>query len=174
LGNHDIVTNNGSPELDEPAFGMQRRNYVVRASGVRFVFANSNGIRKKWLRPGDQGGGRRQLDGCLVSPSCYSPGEHGSTPGFADWMPSLFDRRGVDLVLNGHDHLYAVSRKLDGIRYVVTGGGGASLYDCREHSLFVKCKERYHFLHVTDERLVVRAVPPKGAPFHKFTTKGNP
>jgi hypothetical protein len=50
LGNHDIVTNNGSPELDEPAFGMHRRNYVVRASGVRFVFANSNGIRKKWLR----------------------------------------------------------------------------------------------------------------------------
>ena len=58
----------------------------------------------------------------------------------------------------------------------MTGGGGASLYDCHEHSLFVKCKERNHFLYVkvTDDRLVVRAVPPKGAPFHEFSTKGNP
>jgi hypothetical protein len=104
----------------------------------------------------------------------YSPGDHGSTPGFAEWMPSLFARRGVDIVVNGHDHLYAVSKKLDGIRYVVTGGGGASLYDCHEHPLFITCKERHHFLYVrvTVDRLVVQAVPDRGAVLHTFATRG--
>jgi hypothetical protein len=176
MGNHDIVTDNGSPELDEPAFGMRRRNYVVRASGVRFVIANSNRIKKKWLRRVTEAEDGDSWTVVSFHRPVYSPGDHGSTPGFADWMPALFDRRGVDLVVNGHDHLYAASRKLDGIRYVVTGGGGASLYDCHEHSLFAKCTERYHFLYVkvTHDRLVVRAVAPKGAPFHEFRTKGNP
>jgi predicted small lipoprotein YifL len=26
LGNHDVITDNGQPELDEPAFGMKARN----------------------------------------------------------------------------------------------------------------------------------------------------
>lgn len=50
LGNHDVVADNGQPELDEPAFGMRGRNYVARISGVRFVIANSNDIRRGWLR----------------------------------------------------------------------------------------------------------------------------
>jgi hypothetical protein len=39
----------------------------------------------------------------------------------------LFERHGVRLVLNGHDHNY---QRFDtaGITYVITGGGGASLY----------------------------------------------
>src|SRR3990170_4854167 len=42
LGNHDIVTNNGRPEIEEPAFGMKKRNYVVREGGVRIVLVDSN------------------------------------------------------------------------------------------------------------------------------------
>ena len=42
-------------------------------------------------------------------------------------MP-LFEHYGVDLVLNGHDHIYERSEK-DGVYYVVTGGGGAPLYE---------------------------------------------
>jgi hypothetical protein len=40
----------------------------------------------------------------------------------------LFEMYGVDLVLNGHDHLYERSQK-NGVYYVVTGGGGAPLYN---------------------------------------------
>ena len=39
---------------------------------------------------------------------------------------------GVDLVLNGHDHVFSATKELKKIRYVVTGGGGASLYGCDE------------------------------------------
>jgi UDP-2,3-diacylglucosamine pyrophosphatase LpxH len=175
LGNHDVITDNGTPELNEPAFGMPRRNYVLRASGVRFVLANSNRIRRKWLRRATKTKDGDRWTVVSFHHPVYSPGDHGSTPGFADWMPALFERRGVDLVVNGHDHIYAVTRKLNGVRYVVTGGGGASLYDCHHLSVITKCVERHHFLYVkaTDKRLIVRAVAPKGAPFHEFTTTGN-
>jgi hypothetical protein len=43
------------------------------------------------------------------------------------FLAPLFEMYGVDLVLNGHDHLYERSYK-DGVYYVVTGGGGAPLY----------------------------------------------
>lgn len=174
LGNHDVVTDNGAPELEEPAFGIRNRNYVVRASGVRLVIANSNHIKRNWLRRATKPEEGDEWTVVAFHHPVYSPGDHGSTPGFAEWMPSLFARRGVDIVVNGHDHLYAVSKKLDGIRYVVTGGGGASLYDCHEHPLFITCKERHHFLYVrvTVDRLVVQAVPDRGAVLHTFATRG--
>jgi 3',5'-cyclic AMP phosphodiesterase CpdA len=40
----------------------------------------------------------------------------------------LFIQYGVDIVFNGHDHQYYRTVR-DGIQYVVTGGGGAPLYD---------------------------------------------
>lgn len=43
------------------------------------------------------------------------------------FLVPLFEMYGVDLVLNGHDHLYERSHK-DGVYYVVTGGAGAPLY----------------------------------------------
>jgi Calcineurin-like phosphoesterase len=176
LGNHDVVTDNGQPELDEPAFGMRGRNYVVRTSGVRFVIANSNDIRRKWLR--------RKLgaeDGDLwivvsFHHPVFSPGEHGSTPGFADWMPKLFARKDVDLVVNGHDHLYAVTKPVRGVRYAVTGGGGASLYDCTDSEpKAVVCKSRHHFLsvRVTAEAMAVRAVTPAGKVLDRFRVEAD-
>ncbi|MFW9956201.1 MAG: metallophosphoesterase family protein, partial [Candidatus Thorarchaeota archaeon] len=40
----------------------------------------------------------------------------------------LFQEEGVDIVFSGHDHQYYRTFR-DGIQYVVTGGGGAPLYD---------------------------------------------
>ncbi len=68
----------------------------------------------------------------------YTSGPHGTTlpDGTArEWpidearrfLVPLFEMYGVDLVLNGHDHMYERSTKA-GIPYVVTGGGGAPLY----------------------------------------------
>jgi hypothetical protein len=37
-----------------------------------------------------------------------------------------------------------------------------------------RCVERHHFLYVVarDERIIVKAVPSVGAPFHEFETNG--
>jgi len=174
LGNHDVATDNGRPELREPAFGMKARNYVVRKRGVRFVLWDSTTGDREWLRthlaeePGDRW--------TVVSfhYPVFTPGPHGNAPGYRPGLPRLFARKGVDLVVNGHDHLYALMPAKRKVRYVVTGGGGAGLYGCENPDIASVCLERYHFLYVVvrEGRMVVRAVPLTGDPIHRFTTRG--
>ena len=174
LGNHDYVTRRGGPELTTPAFGMRARNYVVRRKHVRFVVVDSNRLRMRWLRRRLWTARGDRWTIVVFHHPVYSPGLHGSTPGLRPRLPRLFRRTGIDLVLNGHDHIYSYSRPLDGIRYVVTGGGGASLYPCSSQPFSAMCRERHHFLYVVarSRRIRVRAVPINGRPFGTFSTTG--
>lgn len=175
LGNHDILTNSGRPELREDAFGFKGRNYVVRKNGVRFVLVDSNALDGEWLRQATKTEEGDRWTVVAFHHPVYSPGtEHGSTPGFRPGLPRLFRRRGVDLVLNGHDHIYSVTRSLRRIRYVVTGGGGAATYGCTKQWFSQVCRERHHFLAVTatGEELVVDAIPPRGPRIDRFRTQG--
>ena len=175
LGNHDWYTNQGRPELNEPAFGMKGRNYVIRRGGVRFVIADSNVLDRDRLRALLRPDPSDVWTVVLFHHPVFSPGTgHGSTPGFRPGLPRMFRRWGVDLVLNGHDHIYALSKPLRRIRYVVTGGGGAPLYGCSPAWFARRCVERHHFLYVVagENRLIVKAVPGAGAPFGRFETSG--
>ncbi|HVF53091.1 MAG TPA: metallophosphoesterase [Actinomycetota bacterium] len=172
LGNHDIITDGGQPELEEPAFGMRGHNYVVRSGGVRFVIADSNVLDREWLARATRARATDRWTVVAFHHPVFSPGDaHGSTPGFRPGLPRLFARRGVDLVVNGHDHLYAVSKLRRGVRYVVTGGGGAALYGCTEQDFSEVCVEAHHFLWVraTTASIRVWAIPATGPPFHKLT-----
>lgn len=175
LGNHDYVTRRGGDVMDEPAFGIPRRNYVYREGGVRFVIVDSNVLDRAWLREATRTRPGDRWTIVLFHHPVYSPSpEHPSEPGFRPSLPDLFRKRGVDLVLNGHAHIYFASVPIRRIRYVITGGGGASLYSCTDKWFVDRCMARNHFLYVkaTPERIVVRAVPPTGTPFHRFTTTG--
>ena len=175
LGNHDYVTRRGGDVLDEPAFGMPSRNYVYREGGVRFVIADSNELDREWLSQALRPRVEDRWTIVAFHHPVFSIGPHGPTPGFRPSLPRLFRRRGVDLVLNGHEHLYMATKRLRRIVYVVTGGGGASLYDCGATRWFVaKCTSQNHFLYIVagQDRIDVRAVPAVGAPFHRFTTSG--
>ena len=175
LGNHDFVTRRGGDILDEPAFGMPKRNYVYREGGVRFVMVDSNVLDREWLSSALRPRATDRWTVVAFHHPVYSIGPHGSTPGYRPSLPRLFEQRGVDLVLNGHDHLYMATKRLRRIVYVVTGGGGASLYGCGTSRWFVEtCVARNHFLYVVAEadRIRVRAVPSSGEPFHRFSTTG--
>jgi acid phosphatase len=175
LGNHDALTDNGDNEVEHPKFGMAGHDYVVRKGGVRFVMVDSNSLDKKWLRRALNPEDDDRWTIVAFHHPVYSPGTgHGSTPGFRPSLPRMFRDKDVDLVLNGHDHLYAVTKNLKGIRYVVTGGGGAGLYGCSEASFSDKCKEAHHFLYVTagPDRIDVIAVPARGKPIDRFSTTG--
>ena len=66
----------------------------------------------------------------------YSSGNHGPSVEQREALAPLLERYQVDVVFNGHDHIYERSfamranRRQDesGVIYVVTGGGGAPLY----------------------------------------------
>ena len=175
LGNHDVITNNGRPELNEPRFGMNGRNYVIQEGGVRFVMVDSNRIRKRWLRralrPEE---GDRWTIVVFHHPVYSSSSVHGSTDGFRFFMPPMFEKQGVDLVITAHTHVYAVTKPLHKIRYVTTGGGSGPLYDCTPHWYTERCIEKNHFLSIVAgaDEISVAAIDPAGAAIDRFSTPG--
>lgn len=175
LGNHDIQTRNGRPELNEPRFGMEGRNYVVRQGGVRFVLADSNALRKAWLRRALQPEeGDRWTIVVFHHPVYSSSTGHESEGDLRYALPKMFVNNGVDLVINGHTHVYAVTKPLKKIRYVTTGGGSASPHECARRWYTARCIERYHFLSVKagNRAIHVTAIPIDGGPIHTFRTEG--
>lgn len=61
----------------------------------------------------------------------YSSGPHGGTVAVQEHLVPLYEARSVAAVFQGHDHIYERSYK-DGVYYIVTGGGGAPRYDCKQ------------------------------------------
>jgi hypothetical protein len=94
-------------------------------------------------------------------------GGHGDEPALAQQLAAAWeDLEPPDLVMTAHNHAYARSHPLDkdgkpvttgkgGVRYFVSGGGGAPLYaiDSKD-SRFAKALTIYHFIYL---RLTARA-----------------
>jgi acid phosphatase len=174
LGNHDIQTRNGRPELNEERFGMDGRNYVVREGGVRFVMVDSNNLRKDWLRGALDTEDSDRWTIVVFHHPVYSPSDHHPEDNLRPALPRMFVRKNVDLVINGHAHVYAVTKRLKDIRYVTTGGGSASLHECSPRWYTQRCLERYEFLSIEagHQAIHVTAIPPSGDPIDTFRTEG--
>lgn len=99
----------------------------------------------------------------------YSSSNHGNTTLLQKlWVP-LFERYQVDIVFNGHDHNYERSI-VHNVTYVVTGGGGASLYDNGHSPWTVYSEKTYHFCLLTanSTSLTCEAIKPNGSVFDAF------
>ncbi|HEV2435841.1 MAG TPA: metallophosphoesterase [Verrucomicrobiae bacterium] len=78
---------------------------------------------------------------------------------WANTLHPLFKQSRVRAVFAGHYHAYGPTREFDGIRYFITGGGGAEL-----RPEYKKSGGEYHFMmiHVTGDRFDVRVVTEHG------------
>ena len=131
LGNHDIRTANGDPQVAYKPFGMQGRFYNLRRGPVEFFLLDTNG-KADWQR---QVSWLRSVLARSTAPwkvvvghhPIYSSGFYGNDPGLQAKLAALMRRHGVQLYINGHEHNYERSVPIDGITYLVVGGGGASL-----------------------------------------------
>jgi len=96
----------------------------------------------------------------------FSSSVHGSQADLqAAWMP-IYDARGVDLVMNGHDHDYERSKTMkggmpsaSGTVYIVNGGGGADLYAAgmTPSTAFSQSTYAYSIVDATPAKLTVSA-----------------
>ena len=88
------------------------------------------------------------------------------------FLVPLFEMYGVDLVLNGHDHIYERSYK-DGVYYLITGGGGAGLYSINvapnPYQQVARAVHHYATIDVESSMLTVAAVGVDGEEFDRFT-----
>jgi 3',5'-cyclic AMP phosphodiesterase CpdA len=101
----------------------------------------------------------------------YSSGEeHGNTTLLQKLWAPIFERFHVDVVFNGHDHDYERSF-VNGVTYIVTGGGGAPLTDVGHSSWTVYSEKTFHYcvLTVDSTTLAFQAIKPDGQVFDTFS-----
>lgn len=141
IGNHDLGWLRARASADD-AFALPAGPpgrppgaywYSTDLADVHLVMLDSNSYelaeQAKWLEEDLAAARARKVRAiiALTHDGPYSRGYHrGSVDARTRYVPILA-RYHVDLLMSGHDHLYQRG-EAGGIRYVVSGGGGASLY----------------------------------------------
>jgi acid phosphatase len=131
LGNHDIRTDNGEPQVKYPGFNMRgKRYYTFRRNQVQFfaLDTNSNADWKKQLPWLEQELSRSNAPWKVVfgHHPIYASGAYGSNAEFIKTFTPLFQKYGVQLYINGHEHHYERTRNINGTTYLITGGGAGT------------------------------------------------
>jgi predicted phosphodiesterase len=146
LGNHDADRRGAGALLTWSLFGVPAKGppgwTSLDLGGVHFVILSTNEMRNPaqvtWLRD-DLARARRHHARAIFAFCHEGPwahGLHGGAPVMARDYAPLLAAAHVDVLFSGHDHIYerGVGTTPEGnLTYVVSGGGGAPLYNpsCR-------------------------------------------
>jgi Calcineurin-like phosphoesterase len=166
LGNHDVEVNGGAYEFDE--LNMPRARYRRVVGNVEIVVLDSNRVnaaQTSWLRHALRSSTARWQVVVFHHPAFTCGGYRANPAVRRGWVP-VFERLGVDLVLNGHDHNYQRFAARRGVHYVVHGGGGQHLYpiepcpDGYPARRFARAAHGFLSIVADTDTLRVRAVSP--------------
>lgn len=162
LGNHELLHGGkGFPLYARhlrSAGDAKKRYYAFRYGNVAFLILDTN---LSWTRGDAQWTWvEQQLEQARASPSVqhifvalhHSPlssGRHGEHRSMVEsGARQMLADGGVSLIFGGHDHLYERG-DLDGLKYIVTGGGGSPLYPMNRREPYQLAFEpSYHHVRV--------------------------
>ncbi len=104
-------------------------------------------------------------------PYACTPARKPGDLGIQEHVVPLMEAHGVQLVITGHDHLYGRSREINGVTYVITGGGGAPQYPSESDDINEICLTEYHYciVDVFSDRLEFQAIALGGREIDRFT-----
>ncbi len=161
VGNHELIERAGDNYLRYFGPTIDRDKELPRLYGsfrwqnTRFFLLNGqdtfdSGAEIDWLKGA--------LDAASKEPGLAwriavvhfgyrSAGPHGDNPRLlSGGVDRLLKDKKVDLVLSGHDHIYERGEE-KGMRYVVSGGGGAPLYRVKQPLASTrKVESTYHYV----------------------------
>ncbi len=127
LGNHDIGTENGDRQVQYPGFNMPDRYYTFRRDRLQFfaLDTNRNADWKAQLPWLEKELSRSDAPWKIVfgHHAIYSSGLHGGNQKLRQRLTPLFQKYGVCLYINGHDHHYERTRSVNGTIYLTCGAG---------------------------------------------------
>jgi hypothetical protein len=174
-GNHEYATEHAEPYLQAfvlPENGdpdALERYYSFDWGNVHFVGLDTERIdaqQAAWL---DADLSQNHLPWKIVfgHRPPFSSGDHGSNGLFRDRFVPVLERHHVQLVLNGHDHDYERTRSLNGITYVVTGGGGVGTRPVGSSDFTAFSESVIHFVYVEifGDQLTLHAIDGLGREF---------
>lgn len=167
VGNHDIVTEAGGPFRRN--FYLPKGNfyYDFYWGDIHLIALDSNKVYDKnqqaWLETALQAPARWKIV-YFHHPAFSSMEVYGDNPAVqSQWVP-LFEKYGVDLVINGHAHGYERTVPMNGVTYVVTGGGGASIFPVGRNERTAVSISTYEFVSVslTDNLMTLKTIDANG------------
>ena len=166
IGNHEYFK--GGKDFYKAAFFLPENSpnseldYFFDTASARFIILDNRcigkkgGAQKEWLEAAlKEARDEKKLPHIFVSihQGIESSGPHGPDKrleklGYIELMKSY----GVDLVIGGHDHFYERGVR-EGLRYMVTGGGGAPVYtkEKKTKNTQLRASERHFVLFQVDE-----------------------
>jgi hypothetical protein len=172
IGNHELYNDAAGSKFARyfgfaDGSGGTKPYGTVRVAATRFFFLNGmddwdSGEERHWLegelaRAEKEAGLHWRIAVAHHGPA--SSGPHGPNAKLVGaHVPELLSSHGVDLMLAGHDHLYERG-EVSGLKYVVSGGGGAPLYrTLQPTSASTKVEAAYHFMEVTPGEDALRTI----------------
>lgn len=130
LGNHDIRTANGDPQVKYAGFNMQGRYYTYRRDHVQFFVldTNTNADIKTQLVWLEQELSKSKVLWKVVygHHPVYASGHYGSNPSFIKAFTPIFQKHNVQLYINGHEHHYERTKVINGTTYLICGAGAGT------------------------------------------------
>jgi hypothetical protein len=174
-GNHELYRDPAGDHFRQyfvlPDEGRARRYYSFRFGPVRFIALDGNKVtdtQTAWLERTLQAAREehaRHVFVFLHQPPFSTGGHCGAALTEAAWV-DLFERYQVRAVFGGHDHAYQRLER-GGVRYFITGGGGAQVYperpDCYSFDQAAQriYRAAYHYVRVRviGDDVDVTAVP---------------
>jgi hypothetical protein len=178
-GNHELYGDTEGSNFRRrfvlPDEGRSRRYYTFRFGPARFVMLDGNGRhaeQAEWLHEtlkAAAAAGERHVFVVLHQPPFSVGGHCGAAVAQSAWVNEFESSPLVRAVFGGHDHAY-MRMERRGVRYFVTGGGGAPLYgeseDCPSFDREAKrvYVAEHHFLRVRvrGDDIEVTAIRPDG------------
>lgn len=175
-GNHDLVADNGTTFMSNFFHPAGKRYYDFHWGETHFIALDSN---YETFGAGEAETQRAWLDRVLAASGArwkvvffhhppYNSGATGEDQNARrDFVP-LFEKYAVDLVLTGHAHSYERMKPINGVTYVVTGGGGAGLsglVDRKEQSAYFESVHHLILAEMTADRLTLKAMKADGTVF---------
>ena len=123
LGNHDDID-----QRMYPLFNMNGETfYRIEKNAVSIYALDSNRLdarQLEWLTTTLATDKNAWRIAFFHHPPYSSSQRHGSEPTVRRLLEPIFLAGGIDVVFNGHDHVYERIRPQGGIQYFVTGAGG--------------------------------------------------
>jgi hypothetical protein len=164
LGNHDRGL-----QIHFKPFNMNDRDYYSFDEGnARFVALNSNHPRdpaQLAFLDGAFADAGTKWRICFFHHPLYSSGQHAaeSRDVIRPALEPALVRNQVNIVFNGHEHLYERVAPQKGVRYFVSGGGGRNLYDFRASDFDEIGISQHHFMvvEIDGDRLLFEAITPQ-------------
>lgn len=180
LGNHDVRVDGGRYEFG--LLDMPRRYYTRTVGDVALFVVDSNRIgdrERRWLSHA-LGAATAPWKVVLLHHPAFSCGGYVGDARVRRRLVPIFERRGVDLVLAGHDHNYQRFARRRGVTYVVHGGGGQRLYPLTRcpgwfpERVAARETRGWLYLRATSAELRVRAIGRHGGVHDGFVLRHIP